>query len=494
MKTKNKIKSKIESFNNKKANTKKSTKVLSLCLKVSIIVCILFFFNVSILVAEDNVIGQSWTNEIMQRWEDYGVINGVSDGNLAPNDFLTKVEAITILNRINNPQMEVNIDDSKYKDVETFRWYYSEIDKAVATGILTGTPDGEIKPKELITREVAFVMIAKLFDITYKGSDADKYLDDIYEDNGRHMISEFGDGCDAGIWASPYIAGLLELGYIEGYKDNTLKPNEYITRGEFIKILDNIVGTLVSEEGIYDLEKVLGNIVVNVPGVIIDKVSPDATIYMMAGSNEDIIIEDEEVPTSLSVGTIKDDIDYSAYAASNDDIKRKKLIEMKVLYNMPTAEDLPNTTAHRYYNQVKGTDKWNELIYKVSEEEEIDPIFVKCIMTIESNGRAGVISKTNSNGTRDYGLMQINSTWASSFDLQRILNDNEYAIRCGIKVIKRKIEAAERGKKAATVFEVAWRYNGYNSKGKQYAEKLSGIYEDLSGLSRDSLVRVSASN
>lgn len=151
---------------------------------------------------------------------------------------------------------------------------------------------------------------------------------------------------------------------------------------------------------------------------------------------------------------------------------------------MPTADSVENEA---YRNRVAGTDKWNDLILKVSEEEEVDPVFVKCIMTLESAGEQDLVC-TNGNSTKDYGLMQINSTWESSFNFDEILSNPEYAIRAGIKVIKIKIDSAIRNGKEPTVHEVAWRYNGYSEKGNLYANRFVTLYEDITDTSSNETI------
>ena len=153
-------------------------------------------------------------------------------------------------------------------------------------------------------------------------------------------------------------------------------------------------------------------------------------------------------------------------------------VDLKEKFVMPVADDIVIDNSG-YKSRVYGTDKWNDLIYKVSEEENIDPVFVKCIMALESAGEGDLVHY-NKNGTFDSGLMQVNSSWASSFDLWRLTNDPEYAIRCGIAVIKAKISACEKNGHEPTIHEVAWRYNGYCEQGRKYADRFSLLYTDLS--------------
>jgi len=312
-----------------------------------------------------------------------------------------------------------------------------------------------------------------------------------------HICKKFADGNIVGGWSSPYIAGLVKGGYVSGLKDNTIQLKKNITRAEFVKVLDNMIALVISKPGKCNLSDVKGIVVINVPGVIITGVSEDTKIYLTSGSNEEVEyevkndenIEDADTPQSVLIGSVSNNIDYTVFNPTSEELAQKKLAELKMLYGMPTASSIVSMNNMQYWGKIKGTDQWNDLILKISNEEKVDPVFVKCIMALESGGTPGVKSKQNSNGTYDYGLMQVNTSWGSNFDYNRMLVDNEYAIRCGILVIKRKIEMAECGKNGATVHEVAWRYCGYNSKGLQYANKLSSLYEELSGKPKTTLVR-----
>lgn len=158
---------------------------------------------------------------------------------------------------------------------------------------------------------------------------------------------------------------------------------------------------------------------------------------------------------------------------------------------MPTADEMISDVLG-YKERVAGTDRWNDLILKVSLEENIDPVFVKCIMALESAGDENLVHY-NKNSTYDSGLMQVNSSWVE-YDKERLLYDHEYAIRCGIEVIKAKIHAAEVNGKVPTAYEVAWRYNGYCEQGRKYASKFVTLYSELSKNTGDNTIVLSTKN
>ncbi|OGO81833.1 MAG: hypothetical protein A2Y18_00485 [Clostridiales bacterium GWD2_32_19] len=161
-----------------------------------------------------------------------------------------------------------------------------------------------------------------------------------------------------------------------------------------------------------------------------------------------------------------------------------------ITYQMPTASNLSDEMKAIWEKKVIGTDQWNTLIEKVSVEEGIDPIFVKCVMAIESGGYQQAHNTKNANGTQDYGLMQVNSSWGSYFDYDKMLYDPEYAIRSGIQVVRRKVILAEKSGVQPTVFEVLWRYNGKSARGKIYAERVTKLYNNLSGKTENELVLI----
>lgn len=483
---------------NEVAVNKSKWRILRWTLEVLILIAIILLFLTSSLFAEDSF--KDWSSSAMDRWIEYGLIeDDLETTDRGASKEINRAQAVTILNKINNVNIVVKKNDTKYKDISANKWYYEEIEKAIATGLINGYANGEIKPDEVITRQAAMQMVANLFDVTYTGSDAYLYI-------------PFSDKEEIDSWFYDAIAGLVELGYIEGYEDGTFRPKENITRGEFISLIDKIASVLIDEKGEYNLTKITTPIIVNAEGTTLH-VNSDATVYLMCGSNgeAEIISDSKELePLVIKTGAVLSNASYTRFSSRT--LKKKNLNDYASLTSMPevTAKMMTNaagqtiidpnspslqieasTVSKNDLNRLAGTDRWNDIIYKVSKEEEIDPVFVKCIMAIESAGTPGLTSKMNKNGTYDYGLMQVNSSWSSSFDMQRILTDNEYAIRCGIKIIKRKIEAAERSGKDATVHEVAWRYNGYSSQGYKYAQRLSGMYEAISGMSRYTLVRTS---
>ncbi len=104
-----------------------------------------------------------------------------------------------------------------YKDAVN-HWASDYIDMLSSKGIINGYPDGTIKPDGKISRAETAKILVLTLGLDTQSSRADAYTD------------------FAGIplWARPYIGALFERGIVKGYDDGSFRPNNEITRAEFV--------------------------------------------------------------------------------------------------------------------------------------------------------------------------------------------------------------------------------------------------------------------
>ena len=71
----------------------------------------------------------------------------------------------------------------------------------------------------------------------------------------------------------------------------------------------------------------------------------------------------------------------------------------------------------------------------------VNPNLLKGIASIESNNNPSAINHNN-NGTRDLGIMQINSSWIKpmGLDQQELLENPCYNVMTGAKILKKCVE------------------------------------------------------
>ncbi len=121
-----------------------------------------------------------------------------------------------ILNRAFGAEKMASL--SGYTDIPAGAWYYEDMAKAVQMKTFVGH-DNRLNPNGKISRQEAFVVLARAFKLT--GADVgtlDRFTD-------RYLISG---------WAKDAAASLVSAGYLTGF-NGRLNPGQNITRAEICK-------------------------------------------------------------------------------------------------------------------------------------------------------------------------------------------------------------------------------------------------------------------
>lgn len=105
-------------------------------------------------------------------------------------------------------------DAAEYNDITSSYRFYEEITYLSDKGIIKGFPDGRFGPEEKVTRAAAAIMIGRALEL-----------------DGSERKTVFPDVSPASV-ASGYIQSAVEKGIINGFPDNTYRPDEPVTRGQ----------------------------------------------------------------------------------------------------------------------------------------------------------------------------------------------------------------------------------------------------------------------
>lgn len=159
-----------------------------------------------------NDIKNHWAEKQIKWSYDKGYLSGYPDGSFKPQDNMTNAEYISLIIRILNGNKEIRIDDSNKQ-----MWYSKFIAKAIEIGAINKVENFE--PGNNVTRDEALRLLA--FAYSVKG---DVNMLDKFTDKDQVINKEA-------------IAGLLEKSVVSGYPDDTLKPNNPITRAEIASIV-----------------------------------------------------------------------------------------------------------------------------------------------------------------------------------------------------------------------------------------------------------------
>src|SRR6056297_2243756 len=221
-----------------------------------------------------------WSTPALQNAVSNGLLNG-ADGKIMPKENLKRAQMAAIINRAFGAQVKGDI--SNFNDVPNEAWFFSEMAKAVNMGTFQGS-NGRLNPKEPITRQEAFIVIARALKLKKTEEELIGYKD-------LDQISS---------WAKEEVHSLIQNGYVKGSNGN-INPKGNITRAEFAQLMDNIIKHYIKEEGEYT-EIPEGNIMINVPGVTLKDLTVEGDLIIGDGVGEgELTLDNVEVTGRMIV-------------------------------------------------------------------------------------------------------------------------------------------------------------------------------------------------
>jgi hypothetical protein len=222
-----------------------------------------------------------WAEAAITKWSNQGVITGY-EGKFRPNDPITRGEFVIILDRILDYQKAAKNNFSDLSET----YYTDALLKASFAGVISGYTDGTVKPTQNISRQEAFVMIARAFKLTAPAGYSIKATD-------AKDISDF---------ATKAVAALESKGLIQGRDGGKLYPAAVITRAEIVTLINNFISSFIVKAGTYDKLEKDGNVVVNVPGVTLKNLTVNGNLIVAPGVAEgDFILDNVKVTGDVVV-------------------------------------------------------------------------------------------------------------------------------------------------------------------------------------------------
>ena len=189
-------------------------------------------------LTEDTIIYVKWNECVLNETSHFAYIIGypMEDGReeVRPENNMTREEIVTVFYRLLKQDVGDKLlkTENDFTDVSADRWSNKAISTIANGGYINGYKDGTFKPAQPITR-AEFVTIATRF---YAVDEIFTYEVDFTDVKGH--------------WADRYINYATVSGWINGYEDGTFKPDQYITRAEVMKIINNMLHRHVKEEGL----------------------------------------------------------------------------------------------------------------------------------------------------------------------------------------------------------------------------------------------------
>lgn len=261
--------------------------ILSLCLLISL---------TGICLAQPTDISGHWSENQVLSWINKGLISGYPDGSFKPDNYITRAEFITLVNRAFNFNDESN---PKFSDINSRNWYAGEVAKSVAAGYISGYQDGTFRPNKEINRLEASSIIARVICSNLSGS--------------ASALNEFLDQARIPAWGRDAAGAVAAQGIIKGYADQTFRPLQPITRSEAVVALDRalaystrVTETIVNKAGTYGPaggEQIIeGNLTISTGGVTLQNTTITGNLLLAEGIGEgEVVLKNVKVVKSTTI-------------------------------------------------------------------------------------------------------------------------------------------------------------------------------------------------
>ncbi len=165
-----------------------------------------------------------WARDILTDMYETGIIKGVEDGGIFkfyPDNDMTRAEFSSMicgyLHISPDKYADKTLDFTDSEDIPL--WAENYVKAVTALGVITGKSDDNgrsvyFAPNNKITRAEAMTVIGRCVNNLTAGE------------------LTFADSTDVPSWAALYVSGLLKMGIVNGYEDNTIRPDNNVRRAE----------------------------------------------------------------------------------------------------------------------------------------------------------------------------------------------------------------------------------------------------------------------
>ena len=174
-----------------------------------------------------------WFHDAVRYVYDNGLMDGVGDGQFAPNATTNRAMVVTILYRLAGEPDESG--DSAFTDVADGLWYTDAVLWAAQKGIVNGISETEFAPAGDLTREQLATILYRY--AAYQGYDVSQRAD----------LSGFGDASSISGYAQEALSWAHAQGLVLGFEDGSLRPQDTASRAQIAAVLMRFLAAVPTE-------------------------------------------------------------------------------------------------------------------------------------------------------------------------------------------------------------------------------------------------------
>ena len=173
-----------------------------------------------------------WAEESIEFLLEKGIVNGREANRFCPDEPVKRSEFVKMIAEAFGYEEEKGIG---FKDVSRDYWANKYISAVAGAGLIKGDTAGNFNPESNITRQdIATILYRVLVVKNYRFT-----VDSVK--------MKFSDHEEIGKYAFNGIAMLSEMGILNGYEDNTIRPKRTATRAETAVLVEKVIRLLEKE-------------------------------------------------------------------------------------------------------------------------------------------------------------------------------------------------------------------------------------------------------
>lgn len=228
-----------------------------------------------------------WAKDTIDNLQEYRIVKGYEDDTFRPDGVMTRAEFVTVINRM----LALKEESSKYiPDVNRADWFNSEIRKAIKAEIIQGNQAGEVCPNDNITREEAVLILSRAFKLG----------------NTSIIPTELKDIDKVSEWAKNEVYYAIKQGFLSGYEDKTIRPQDNITRAELLTLINKTVPNILTSN-VYE-GQITGNTLVYSDSVLLNNLTIDGNLIISNNAVSTFKAKDVYVKKNLIIGNSENEI------------------------------------------------------------------------------------------------------------------------------------------------------------------------------------------
>ena len=177
-----------------------------------------------------DVTPDAWYYEDVTKATDYGILNGMANGIFAPNSNTTRAQAAKVLFEVSGADRVAY--SPIFSDVTNTAWYAPAVMWASRNNVVLGYEDHTFRPDDPITRQDFIVLMYR-----YLGSPA----------TTENRLTSYSDSFRVSSYAYQALEWAVEVDLLRGYEDNTIRPENLVTRNELAALIVRFYESFVKE-------------------------------------------------------------------------------------------------------------------------------------------------------------------------------------------------------------------------------------------------------